>query len=153
MLKTGDYFEYFGSIYRVTSASESSASITPVKEDIDGGHKLGTTNISRGSDVRILSSEEKDQYVRKDKDGNPIVYKKKEIVKKSRKATKREQELQDMINLQARKKANKKSRGTDLEEAKELNEEIEELKEKAKKQKPTKRKTTSAKPKRKKTTK
>lgn len=146
MLKTGDYFEYFDSIYCVVSASESSASIVPVKE-VGDHHILGSTNISRGASVRILDDDEKDKYVRKDKDGKPISRKKKGTIKKNKKATKREQELKDMINLQARKKAKRKSRGADLEEARELNEEIEEVKKK--KTRTAKRKTTTKKNKKK----
>lgn len=142
LLQSGDYFEYFGSIYVVTSASESSASISPIKEEGEH-HKLGYTNISRASHVRILNEKEREKYIKKNKDGEPISRIKKATGTK-KKSTKRDQDLKDMINLQARKRA--KKRGIDLEEVQQVEAELKEAQEKVKQtKKKVARKTTGKK--------
>lgn len=60
MLRQGDYFDYFGSIYLVEYVSEASASIAPVYAKHD---RLGTVNISLNSEVRIMTKDEAEQII------------------------------------------------------------------------------------------
>jgi len=111
MLKKDDYFEYCSAIYRVVNASESSVSIVPVTDE-NIYHKLGSTNISLNSEVQILSAEEKEKYIKRNKDGEPIKLERER--KKESKNFKKDKEMLERISANMHKK--NKKRGLNLED-------------------------------------